>query len=248
MKKRADILMVEQGLAESRARARMEIEAGNVLAGSMPITRPSQKVEESQKLTLKARAVPWVSRAALKLLHGLDVFNLSLEGKTVLDLGASTGGFTEVALAKGAAHVFAVDVGRDQFHPSLRADPRITLMEGTNARDLSADLITAPLDVIVTDVSFISLTLALPPALDLAVPDAQLIALIKPQFEVGREGLGRGGIVKDEETRLAAVTKIADWLADYPGWRVLNWVESPVTGGDGNTEFLIAAEKTKVSA
>lgn len=233
--------LVALGLAPSRARAQSEIAAGNVVADGKPVTKPSQKIPDSAEVSLKSAPYPWVSRGAEKLLKALATFNLSLEGKTVLDLGASTGGFTQVALAQGAAHVWALDVGQGQLHPTLRENSHVTNLEGLHVKDLSADHLPRLVDVIVTDVSFISLKKALPPALKFASPEALLIALIKPQFEVGKENLGRGGIVKDASLHQAVCEDIRSWLAQDQGWQILGLCDSPILGGDGNKEFLIAA-------
>jgi 23S rRNA (cytidine1920-2'-O)/16S rRNA (cytidine1409-2'-O)-methyltransferase len=190
-------------------------------------------------VSLVGDPLPYVSRAALKLRHALGTFGLDPAGSVALDLGASTGGFTEVLLEAGAREIWAVDVGHGQLHPRLRTDPRVHLREGLNARALSAGDVPAP-DWIVADLSFVSLIKALPPALALARPGAVLIALIKPQFEVGRAAVGRGGIVRDPEARVRARAGVHDFL-EASGWRVLGETESPIAGGDGNTEFLIAA-------
>jgi 23S rRNA (cytidine1920-2'-O)/16S rRNA (cytidine1409-2'-O)-methyltransferase len=194
-------------------------------------------------LSLSEPDHPWVSRGALKLAHALDRFGIDPAGRRALDLGASTGGFTEVLLARGAGSVTALDVGHGQLHPRVAGDPRVTAKEGFNVRDLTAETLDGPPDLIVADLSFISLRLALPPALDLAAPSALLVALVKPQFEVGRALIGKGGIVKDAEAAAAAASDLLDWLAETPGWLRLGLAESPVTGGDGNREFLIAAQK-----
>ncbi len=246
MQKRADILLVEQGLVESRARAQVEISAGQVFVGKDPVRKASQRLHEGAELHLKARALPWVSRAALKLGHALAHFDLGLEGRCVLDLGACTGGFSEVALKSGAAHVFAVDVGRGQLHASLKGQERLTSMEGVNARNLVRGDFDRPIDVIVSDLSFISLKLGLSPALEICEPGGTLIALIKPQFEAGKERVGRGGIVKDPSVHKEIVSDIEAWINEKKPWQVLGVTPSPITGSDGNQEFLIAAEKKKI--
>ncbi|MEM9010309.1 MAG: TlyA family RNA methyltransferase [Pseudomonadota bacterium] len=237
---RLDRALVARGLAESRTRAQALIAAGAVRVAGHPATRPAQMVAEEVELTLAGDPMPWVSRGALKLLHALEQFDLSPEGMEALDLGASTGGFVEVLLARGAARVHALDVGRGQLHPRIAADPRVVRWEGVNARDLPADL-PAP-EWVTADLSFISLTLALPPALDRAALGATLVALVKPQFEVGREAVGRGGVVRDAEAQAAACVRVRARVAEA-GWAVLGEVESPITGGDGNREFLLAARK-----
>ncbi|QPH52363.1 TlyA family RNA methyltransferase [Pontivivens ytuae] len=235
---RLDQALVAEGLAPSRARAAQLIAAGVVTVDGVVVRKASAKV--SGTLALTEDPIPWVSRAALKLVHALDAFGLEPAGDC-LDLGASTGGFTQVLLARGAARVFAVDVGRDQLHPDVAADPRVVRMDAVNAKDLGLDLLP-PLDWIVTDVSFISLEKALPPALALAKPRARLIALIKPQFEVGAAHVGKGGIVKDAAIREAAATRIEAFLA-ASGWTVEVRTKSPITGGDGNVEYLVTAVK-----
>jgi len=238
-RKRIDLLLVERGLFDSRARARAAIEAGLVSAGGKAVARPSDMVEETADLAATA-AHPWVGRGGLKLDHALTLWPVAVEGRTVLDVGASTGGFTQVCLSRGAARVYAVDVGRGQLHPSLASDPRVVELSGTDARALDASLIPTPPDLIVTDVSFIALAKALPAALALAGEGAELVALVKPQFEVGRERVGKGGLVKDEAARGDALAGVVAWLESI-GWRVLATVDSPITGGDGNREFLLRA-------
>jgi 23S rRNA (cytidine1920-2'-O)/16S rRNA (cytidine1409-2'-O)-methyltransferase len=188
-------------------------------------------------------AHPWVGRGGLKLDHALTLWPVAVEGRTVLDVGASTGGFTQVCLSRGAARVYAVDVGRGQLHPTLASDPRVVELSGTDARLLDANLIPTPPDVIVTDVSFIALAKALPAALALAGEGAELVALVKPQFEVGRERVGKGGLVKDEAARAGALADVVAWLESID-WRVLATADSPVTGGDGNREFLLRAVRS----
>ncbi len=187
-------------------------------------------------------AHPWVGRGGLKLDHALTLWPVVVAGRTVLDVGASTGGFTEVCLSRGAARVYAVDVGHGQLHATLASDPRVVELSGTDARALNATLIPDAPDLIVTDVSFISLAKALPAALALAGRGAELVALVKPQFEVGRERVGKGGLVKDEAARAQALADVIAWLESV-GWRVLATADSPVTGGDGNREFLLLAAK-----
>jgi 23S rRNA (cytidine1920-2'-O)/16S rRNA (cytidine1409-2'-O)-methyltransferase len=231
--------MVELGLAPSRARARALIEAGAVLVDGRPVTRPAARAGGAVAVTAD---FPWVGRGALKLLHALDHFGLAPCGEA-LDIGASTGGFTQVLLARGAARVHALDVGHGQLAPSLAADPRVVSLEGVNARALPAGLVAAlpPQDWITADVSFISLTLALPAALALARPGAHLVALVKPQFEAG-PGHVRKGIVRDPAVHASASDRIAAFLTER-GWQVLGVTTSPIAGGDGNREFLIAARR-----
>lgn len=241
-RKRIDLLLVERGLFDSRARARAAIEAGLVSAGGKAVTRPSDMVAEDADITATP-AHPWVGRGGLKLDHALTLWPLVVEGRTVLDVGASTGGFTQVCLSRGAAKVYAVDVGQGQLHPSVASDPRVVELSGTDARALDAALIPTAPDLIVTDVSFIALAKALPAALALAGEGAELIALVKPQFEVGRERVGKGGLVKDEAARAQALADVAAWL-EGAGWRVLATTDSPIAGGDGNREFLLRAVKS----
>jgi 23S rRNA (cytidine1920-2'-O)/16S rRNA (cytidine1409-2'-O)-methyltransferase len=240
---RLDEALVGRGLYPTRSRARDAIKRGTVMVDGAIVTKPAQFVGDDAVIALADAARAYVSRAALKLCHALDGFSLSPQGLNCLDIGASTGGFSEVLLARGAGHVTAIDVGHDQFAASLRDDPRITLREGLNARDLTREHVKGPLQFIVCDVSFISLRLALPAALDLAVTGARLVALIKPQFEAGREAVGRDGIVRSETVRQQICGDIASWLRAR-GWNVIGLVASPLKGGSGNSEFLIAAEKS----
>ena len=238
---RADIFLVEHGYAKTRTEAQEAIEAGNVFDGGRAVTKPSQRLNETSRIKYSP-AHPFVSRGALKLTAALDRFRLSPEGLTCLDLGASTGGFTEVLLARGARKVFAVDVGHGQLDAKIAEDPRVVSLEGTNARELTAKQIAEAPQAVVVDVSFISLRLALPKALMLAEQGAWLIALVKPQFEVGRKFVGKGGIVKDADARIRALADIGFWLKTQ-GWNVIGYMDSPIEGGDGNREFLVAAEK-----
>jgi 23S rRNA (cytidine1920-2'-O)/16S rRNA (cytidine1409-2'-O)-methyltransferase len=226
-------------LAATRARAQAAIKAGQVRCAGRLVEKPSEPVPPGAEVTL-AGPFPYVSRAALKLMAALDAFRLSPEDKEVLDIGASTGGFTQVALERGARRVVALDVGHGQLHESVRADPRVVLIEGLNARALRASDLPAPPQFVCADVSFISLTLALPPALALAAPNAVLVALIKPQFEAGREALGKGGIVRDPAAHALACERVQACL-ERSGWRTIGRIESPLLGGDGNKEFLIGA-------
>jgi 23S rRNA (cytidine1920-2'-O)/16S rRNA (cytidine1409-2'-O)-methyltransferase len=242
-RKRADVLLVQRGLFESRAKARAAIEAGGVTADGRPIAKASDIVDETAELVAEA-AHPWVGRGALKLAYALEVWAIPMEGRVVLDVGASTGGFTEVCLQAGAARVYAVDVGRGQLHPKVAADPRVIDLSGVDARNLDTATVAEPPDLIVSDVSFISLEKALPAALALAASGADLVCLVKPQFEVGREHIGKGGVVKDEATRAKAVRDVAAFL-DRSGWTVHGEARSPVTGGDGNVEYLLWAQKRR---
>lgn len=229
------------GLAPSRARAQALVAAGVVQVNGTTATKPGVRVAPGARLVLLGDPLPWVSRAALKLVHGLDTFGLDPAGAVALDLGASTGGFSEVLLARGAAEVWAVDVGHGQLHPRLREEPRLRLREGLNVRALTADDVPPP-DFVVADLSFIPLATALPAALALARSGATVVALIKPQFEVGPGAVGRGGIVRDAAVITAARARVRDFLA-ASGWEVLGETESPILGGDGNSEYLIAAGK-----
>lgn len=239
---RLDEALVAAGLYASRARARDAVLRGVVRVNGEPARKASQTISDKDRLSAEDEAREYVSRAALKLIHALDHFRLDVTGARALDVGASTGGFTQVLLARGAAHVVALDVGHGQLAESLRADRRVTVMEGFNARNLTADDLPYAPDVIVSDVSFISLTLALAPALQIAGAGARLVALIKPQFEAGREALGKGGIVRDAGVHQAVCADVQSWIAAQ-GFDILGLEASPVEGGDGNREFLIAARK-----
>ena len=238
---RADIFLVKRRFAASRAQARQAIEAGNVRADGILITKPSQFLCESAAIDYTP-AHSYVSRGALKLIAALDRFQFTPKGKVCLDLGASAGGFTQLLLERGAICVYAVDVGTGQLHPSLASDRRVVSLEGVNARQLSSETISEPIEAVVADVSFISLKLALPPALALARGDAWLVALVKPQFEAGRSSVGKSGIVRDARMRSASVRAIVEWLPSL-GWTVEGQIESPIKGGSGNIEFLIGARR-----
>ena len=239
---RADVFLVEHGYAKTRTEAQEAIEAGKVFFAGRRVTKPSQLMNEAGPIKYE-RAHPYVSRGAMKLAHALNHFKIEPYHRICLDVGASTGGFTELLLMRGAHKVYAVDVGHGQLDPKLAKDIRVVSLEKTNARDLSTKIIPETPQAIVADVSFISLKLALPQALALAGPDAWLVALVKPQFEVGKANVGKGGIVKDEAAQDAALAEIERWLIEDQGWNVLGTMESPIKGGDGNREFLIAAVK-----
>lgn len=239
---RADVFLVEHGYARTRAEAQEAIEAGKVFDGGRRIIKPSQRLNETSRIKYE-RAHPFVSRGALKLAAALNHFQLTPRGRVCVDIGASTGGFSEVLLIHGAKKIFAVDVGHGQLDPKIANDPRVISLERTNARQISPKLIPEAPEAIVADVSFISLKLALPKVLTLAAPDAWLIALVKPQFEVGKAHIGKGGIVRDEAVQEAALADIAAWLPENPGWSVTGSIPSPVKGGDGNREFLLAVRK-----
>jgi 23S rRNA (cytidine1920-2'-O)/16S rRNA (cytidine1409-2'-O)-methyltransferase len=241
LRTRADLLLVARGLFESRAKARAAIEAGGVTVDGRPVAKASELVADDAVVEAVA-AHPWVGRGALKLVHALDLWPVAVEGRVVLDVGASTGGFTEVCLSRGAARVYAVDVGRGQLHPRLAADARVVGLEATDARDLTAVLIPEPPGLVVTDVSFISLEKAMPAALALASEGADLVVLVKPQFEVGRGNIGKGGIVTDAAARLAALDDVKAFLT-ASGWTVRASADSPIAGGDGNREFLLWATR-----
>lgn len=237
---RLDQLLVNRGLVESRARARDAILRGHVTFAGRPADKPGLAVEENVELSISDPAAAYVSRAALKLVAGLDHFGFDVSGRDCLDIGASTGGFTEVLLKRGAARVIALDVGHGQLHPRIAADPRVSNIEGFNARDLTSDDLPFRPEFVVSDVSFISLTLALPSSLVLARRPAAGVFLVKPQFEAGRQAIGKGGLV-EETTGRAAAERIRDWLDGRDGWRVHDLIASPILGGDGNHEYLLGA-------
>lgn len=240
-KQRADQLVVARGLAASRSRAQALIMAGEVYAGTRRVAKPGEQLAADAALTLKGRDHPWVSRGGCKLAAALETFGVDPGGATAADLGASTGGFTDVLLQHGAARVYAIDVGYGQLAGTLRQDPRVVVLERTNARYLTAAQVPEGLDLIVCDASFIGLETLLPAPLALAAPGARLIALIKPQFEVGRGEVGKGGVVRDPGQHDAVCARIRDWLAARPGWSVQGLTRSPVTGPEGNAEFLVLA-------
>jgi 23S rRNA (cytidine1920-2'-O)/16S rRNA (cytidine1409-2'-O)-methyltransferase len=240
-KRRADQLLVEQGLAESRAKAQALILAGLVSTAGRRIDKPGTMFAEDTELTLAGRDHPWVSRGGIKLAFALDHFALDPAGMVALDIGASTGGFTDVLLARGAARVHAVDVGRGQLAWKLRQDPRVVVHEGVNARYLTAAQIPDAIGLITCDAAFIGLATILPASLALAADRAQLVALIKPQFEAGPAAVGRGGVVRDPAVHQAVCERVAGWLGAQPGWTVAGTVESPITGPAGNREFLLYA-------
>ena len=232
---------MERGLFESRARARAAIEAGGVSANGRPVAKAAELLDEDAEV-LAVAAHPWVGRGALKLVHALDLWPVAVEGRVVLDIGASTGGFTEVCLTRGARRVFAVDVGRGQLHASLLADPRVASLELTDARSLTATQIDEPPGLIVSDVSFIGLAKALPATLALAADGADIVALVKPQFELSPTRVGRGGLVRDGADRLEALERVKAFLT-ASGWRVQATADSPIEGGEGAREYLLWAKK-----
>ncbi|WP_296709910.1 TlyA family RNA methyltransferase [Rhodoblastus sp.] len=240
MTRRADIALVERGFFASRAKAREAIEAGLVTLDGRMLAKPSEPVAEDARLEASA-PYPWVSRGGVKLAAALDAFAIDATGRQALDIGASTGGFAHVLLARGAAHVTCVDVGHGQLHPVIASDPRVTSLEKRDARALaSADLRTPP-HIIVCDVSFISLSLVLPPVLALAAPQAEAALLIKPQFEVGPDFVKKG-LVRDASAQRRACEKIQS-LVESLGWRLIGLIPSPIEGGDGNREFLLGARR-----
>jgi 23S rRNA (cytidine1920-2'-O)/16S rRNA (cytidine1409-2'-O)-methyltransferase len=240
MKSRVDQLLVDRGLAESRTRAQALILAGLVFSGAHRIDKAGQTLPAEAPLEVRGKDHPFVSRGGLKLEHALDHFGWDVAGAVALDVGASTGGFTDVLLQRGAARVFAVDVGTNQLAWKLRQDPRVIVHEQTNARYLTAEIVTEPVDLIVCDASFISLAKVLDAALDFARPGGRLIALIKPQFEAERHEVGKGGVVRDPAVHARVCDAAAGWLRSR-GWEVVGITPSPITGPEGNVEFLIAA-------
>jgi 23S rRNA (cytidine1920-2'-O)/16S rRNA (cytidine1409-2'-O)-methyltransferase len=243
-RRRADQLLVERGLAESRAKAQALILAGVVSADGKRIEKPGTALAAATRLAVAGPDHPWVSRGGLKLAAAVDHFTIDVQGAVALDIGASTGGFTDVLLAKGALRVHAVDVGRGQLAWRLRQDARVIVHEGVNARYLSrADGIPEPIDLIVCDASFIGLATVLPAALALTAEPAMLVALIKPQFEAGRKDVGKGGVVRDPTVHRAVCERVAAWVGAQPGWHVVGIVDSPIHGPAGNREFLLHARR-----
>jgi 23S rRNA (cytidine1920-2'-O)/16S rRNA (cytidine1409-2'-O)-methyltransferase len=241
---RLDLLLVARGLAESQAHAQAVVMAGNVLSETKRLDKPGQQVAPDIPLTLKSREHPWVSRGGMKLAHGLEHFGIDVQGMRGLDIGASTGGFTDVLLAGGAAHVVAVDVGHGQFDWKLRNDPKVTLLERTNARHLTVDQVEDAPNIVVCDASFIGLQTVLPAAMSLAAPEAWLVALIKPQFEVNKDQVEKGGVIRDPSLHQEVCDQISGWLDGLADWQVVGVSESPVLGPEGNKEFLVAARKS----
>ena len=239
-KPRADQLLVDRGLAESRAKAQALILAGLVFSGERKIEKAGQALGPDAPLSVRGRDHPWVSRGGIKLAHALDHFGWDVAGAVALDVGASTGGFTDVLLQRGAAKVFAIDVGTNQLAWSLRQDPRVVVHEQTNARYLTGEIVTEEVDMITCDASFIALAKVLDTALDFAKPGGRLIALVKPQFEAGRAEIGKSGVVRDPAIHARVCEEVAAWLRGR-GWRVEGVTTSPITGPEGNVEFLIGA-------
>ncbi|MEL6437168.1 MAG: TlyA family RNA methyltransferase [Pseudomonadota bacterium] len=242
-RQRLDQYLVTHGHFQTRARARDAVLRGCVMVGGLLAEKPSVHVGDGAQVEIADPAQAYVSRAALKLVHGFDTFEIDVQDAICVDIGASTGGFTQVLIERGARHVFAVDVGHDQLAKPLRDDPRVTNLERLNARVLSSNHLDAlQPDIVVSDVSFISLKLALPPALGLAKHGARCVLLVKPQFEVGRERIGKGGLV-DAQTAKACADAMRDWLDGLGGWRATGVAPSPIKGGDGNQEYLLAGIK-----
>jgi 23S rRNA (cytidine1920-2'-O)/16S rRNA (cytidine1409-2'-O)-methyltransferase len=241
-KRRVDQLLVDRGLAESRARAQALVMAGLVFAGETKVDKPGHQMPEDAPIDVRGRDHPWVSRGGIKLAHAIEHFGLDPAGATAMDIGSSTGGFTDVLLTHGADHVFCVDSGTNQLAWRLREDPRVTVLEQTSARILTPDLIDRPCNWVVCDASFISLAKVLGVPLKLAAPECQLVALIKPQFEVGREEVGKGGVVRDPVLHARVCDEVHIWLEGL-GWGIQGIATSPITGPQGNVEFLIAARR-----
>jgi 23S rRNA (cytidine1920-2'-O)/16S rRNA (cytidine1409-2'-O)-methyltransferase len=233
-------MLVDRGLVESRTRAQALIMAGLVFAGDRKVDKPGQAFARDTVLTVKGRDHPWVSRGGVKLAHGLDHWGWSVEGAVAIDVGSSTGGFTDVLLQRGAARVYAVDSGTNQLAWSLRQDARVRVLEQTSARVLTAVHVPEPVDLVVCDASFIGLAKVLERPLSFAKPDARLVALIKPQFEAGRAEVGKGGVVRDPAVHARVCDEVVAWVTEQ-GWSVAGVTESPITGPEGNIEFLLAA-------
>ncbi|MEL7447436.1 MAG: TlyA family RNA methyltransferase [Pseudomonadota bacterium] len=241
-KRRVDHLLVERELVESRTRAQALVMAGTVFSGEIKIDKPGQQIAEDAPLEVRGRDHPWVSRGGIKLAHAIEHFDLDPTGVIAMDVGSSTGGFTDVLLTKGATHVFAVDSGTNQLAWKLRQDDRVTVLEQTSARVLTRDHIDRAVNWVVCDASFISLAKVLERPLELAAPECQLVALIKPQFEVAREQVGKGGVVRDTALHERVCGEVHLWL-ERLGWDIAGIVESPITGPQGNMEFLISARR-----
>ena len=243
-KSRLDDVLVARGLASTRSQAKASVMAGLVFQGERRLDKPGQQIELDTDLTIRGRPHPWVSRGGIKLAHALSYFNITPSGTVCLDIGASTGGFTDVLLTLGASKVYAVDTGHGQLDWRLRNDPRVIVCERVNARYLNADQVPDQVGLIVCDVSFISLTKVLSAPLQRAQPDATLVALIKPQFETDRARVGKGGVVRDPTVHNDVCDKVLGWIASQPDWKVLGLEKSPITGPRGNVEFLAAARRS----
>ncbi len=244
-KRRLDQMLVERGLVESRTRAQALVMAGLVFSGETKMAKSGQQLSEDAPLEVRGRDHPWVSRGGIKLAHAIEHFGLDPSGVTAMDVGSSTGGFTDVLLQGGATHVIAVDSGTNQLAWKLRDDDRVTVLEQTSARILTADMITHPFSWVVCDASFIGLSKVIEVPLKLAQPDCRLVALIKPQFEVRREEVGKGGVVRDEALHQRVCDEVREWL-EGEAWEVEGIVRSPITGPEGNVEFLISAQRGQV--
>jgi 23S rRNA (cytidine1920-2'-O)/16S rRNA (cytidine1409-2'-O)-methyltransferase len=243
VKQRADLALVARGLVETRAKAQALIMAGKVFTDQARVEKAGALIDDSRPLEVRGERHPWVSRGGIKLAYALDHFVLEPHGRTCLDVGASTGGFTDVLLSRGARRVYAVDVGHGQLAWKLRGDPRVAVLEKTNARHLDAAAVPEPIEALVCDASFIGLQVVLPNPLALCVPGAWAVALIKPQFEAGPGQVGKGGVVRDPDVHRIVCDRITAWWRALPGWRVLGIDESPIRGPEGNVEFLIAARR-----
>ncbi|MEM7702965.1 MAG: TlyA family RNA methyltransferase [Pseudomonadota bacterium] len=242
-KTRIDQLLVERGLAESRTRAQALVMAGTVFVGEAKVDKPGQQVPGDAAVEVRGRDHPWVSRGGIKLAHALEHFEIDPTGAVAMDIGSSTGGFTDVLLQGGAEHVFAVDSGTNQLAWKLREDPRVTVYEQTSARILTPELIDRPCNMVVCDASFISLSKVLEVPLKLAAPKCRLVALIKPQFEVEKHEVGKGGVVRDTALHERVSAEVREWLEGL-GWDIEGVVESPITGPKGNVEFLVSAVRS----
>ncbi|WP_428970172.1 TlyA family RNA methyltransferase [Sphingomonas sp. Xoc002] len=241
-KQRVDQMLVDRGLVESRSRAQALVMAGLVFSGETKIAKPGQQLAEDAVLDVRGRDHPWVSRGGIKLAHGLEHFGWDVTDAVAIDVGSSTGGFTDVLLQKGAARVYAVDSGTNQLAWSLRQDPRVIVHEQTSARILTEAHIPEPVDIVVCDASFIGLAKVLERPLSFAKPGGRLLALIKPQFEAGRDEVGKGGVVRDPAVHQRVCDQVVAWLTES-GWQVAGVTRSPITGPEGNVEFLVAASR-----
>ena len=239
---RLDVALVERGLAETRAAAQRLVMAGLVFSGERRLDKAGHAIAADTPIEVRGQPHPYVSRGGLKLEKALDHFAIPVAGRIALDVGSSTGGFTDCLLQRGVAKVYAIDVGTNQLAWKLRSDPRVISMERTNIREVTRTEVPEPINLVVCDASFIGLRTALPAALALAAPGAHLVALIKPQFEVGRGRVGKGGIVRDPELHTEVCETISTWLGAQPGWQVIGVTDSPIEGAEGNKEFLICAQ------
>jgi len=245
MRERLDQALVSRGLVESRARAQALVMAGRVFSGERRLDKAGMTIAPDMPLEVRGQDHPWVSRGGLKLVHALDAFAIDPSGWTCLDVGASTGGFTDVLLSRGAARVFAVDVGRGQLAWRLREDERVIVREGVNARYLTQEVVPEPIDLLVCDASFIGLRTLLPAPMALVAEGGAMVVLIKPQFEAGPDRVGKGGVVRDSSIHDEVCATIAAWVDEQPGWRTCGILPSPITGPQGNREFLLHAQKSK---